>query len=376
MFRREFIDAYERVTGAGLRGMKGDTTRYAEGGNHFAHYGLAAALPFEVFFLVAGGSRMWQAAVVNATLIAVWTVCLGLNAAGWMRTSSVVTLAAPLAAYSVQTWLFSFRAGFLLPMLMTAAVALFTILPRMLPWGIALTIGAGGAVIWSFLDHSVELPRLDVTAATVDGLLVANTVLATVVAAVTAWLHLDYSSLDRVRGDRQTETAEELARTDSLTHLANRRGMTEVLAALAEDLPYSVAIVDLDRFKEVNDVHGHVHGDAVLAEVARVLKEVIGDRGTVSRWGGEEFLVLMPNVRLTAGVAAMERARSTMDALVHSGHELAIVTFSAGLAAAAPGVAWDTAIRVADALLYEAKAAGRNCVRYAQVRTDTPDGYE
>lgn len=376
MFRRQFIDAYERVSGVGLRGMKSDTTRYLEAGNHFVRFALASTVPYEVFFLVAGGSRMWQAAVVHAALIAVWTVCLGLNAAGWIRTSSVVALAAPLAAFSVHTWLFSFRAGFLLPMLMMAAVALFTILPRALPWGIALTIGAGGAVIWSFLDPSLEVPRLDVTAATVDGLLVANTALATVVAAVTAWLHLDFSSVDHVRGDRQIETAKELARTDPLTHLANRRGMTEALVALAEDLPYSVAIVDLDRFKEVNDVHGHAHGDAVLAEVARVLKEVIGDRGAVARWGGEEFLVLMPNVRLTAGVAAMERARSTMDALVHSGHELAVVTFSAGLAAAAPGVAWDTAIRVADALLYDAKAAGRNCVRYAQVRPDTPDGYE
>lgn len=146
--------------------------------------------------------------------------------------------------------------------------------------------------------------------------------------------------------------------------------MVEALAAVPTHRPYAMALVDIDRFKEVNDTLGHSHGDTVLAEIAGILSDAIGELGIVSRWGGEEFLVLMTDVPLAAAVAGIGRAREAVEALMGAERGGTGVTFSAGLAAASPGISWDTTVRVADALLYDAKDAGRNRVRYAQVRTD------
>lgn len=362
--------AFNRVSRAGLAGLDRQTARYVQGSNHYLLLAWACAAPFEVFLLVADGGALARAAVVHALLIAVWVGCWWLNVAGWVRTSSVIALAAPLLAYFVQTWLLSYRAGFLIPMLMAAAVAFVTITPRIASWGIGISILSAVAVCWSFLDSRVATPRLDASDTAVNLLLVGNIALTTIVIGATSWLNHHYFTRERQRAERRVSVAQEQARTDPLTLLANRRGMVEALAAAPSDRPYAVALIDLDRFKEVNDTLGHERGDAVLAEVARVLREILGHVGVVSRWGGEEFLVLMTDVRLTAAVAGIERARKAVEQLLRSEHDAPGVTFSAGLAAASPGLSWETTVRVADALLYDAKDAGRNCVRYAQVRGD------
>ncbi len=362
--------AFKRVSRAGLGKVDRTTARYVQGSNQYLILALSTALPFEVFFLIADGGHLWAAALVQGAVMAVWLGCFALNVAGWVRTASIVELVAPLVAFTALTWLLSYRAGFLLPMLMTAAVSFVTFAPRRLRWGMALTTASAIAVAWSFLDTRVAEPRLDISAGLVDGLLVANVALVTVVLSVTSGLNHYYFSRERSRAESKLEVAEGQARTDPLTRLANRRGMVEVLVATPVDRPYAITLIDLDRFKEVNDTLGHAHGDAVLTEIAGILKDAIGDLGTVSRWGGEEFLVLMNDVRLTAAVAGIERARKAVEALVRSEPGGAVVTFSAGLAAASPGLSWETAVRVADALLYDAKDAGRNCVRYAQVRGD------
>ena len=108
--------------------------------------------------------------------------------------------------------------------------------------------------------------------------------------------------------------------------------------------------------------------DVVISEVAKVLAEGLGPSATVARWGGEEFLILFTETRLTAAVAAMERARKAVEVFVGVDGDGSAVTLSAGLAAASGDFPWDITVRVADALLYDAKEAGRNRIRYAQVR--------
>jgi len=361
---------FKRVSRAGLGKVDRATARYVQGSNQFLVLAVASALPFEAFFLVADGGRLWSAAAVEGAVIAVWLGCFALNVAGWVRTAAVIELAGPLLAFAVLTWLLSYRAGFLLPMLMTANVSFVTFAPRRLSWGLALTTASAVAVVWSFLDTRVAEPRLDVSAGVVNRLLVGNVVLVTVVMSLTSALNHYYFSRERSRAERQLVVAQEQARTDPLTRLANRRGMVEALAAAPSDRPYVMALVDLDRFKEVNDTLGHAQGDAVLAAIAGILNDAVGELGIVARWGGEEFLVLMADIPLAAAVAGIERAREAVEALVNGEPGSAGVTFSAGLAAASPGLSWETTVRVADALLYDAKDAGRNRVRYAQVRAD------
>ncbi len=362
--------AFKRVGRAGLGNVDRATARYVQGSNQYLVIALASSMPFEVFFLLGDGGRLRSAALVEGALIAIWLGCLGLNVVGWVRATAIVELVAPLIAFTALTWLLSYRAGFVLPMLMTANVSFVTFPPQRLRWGLALTTVSAVIVTWSFLDDRVAHPRLDLTSGLVNGLLVANVALVTVVMSLTSGLNNFYFSRERSRAERRLVVAEEQARTDPLTRLANRRGMVEALATVPLDRHYAMALVDLDRFKEVNDTLGHAHGDAVLAEIAGILRDAIGDMGIVSRWGGEEFLVLMIDVPLAEAVAGIERARESVDALVRGERGGAGVTISAGLAAASPGLPWETTVRVADALLYDAKDAGRNRVRFARVRGD------
>ena len=370
MFSDALARAFKRVSRAGLGKVDRTTARYVQGSNQYLIIALVSALPFEVFFLVVGGGSLWPAAAVEAAVMAVWFGCFALNVAGWVRTASMVELVAPILAFTALTWLLSYRAGFLLPLLMTANVSFVTFAPRRLRWGMALTTVSAIAVAWSFLDTRVAEPRLDASTGLVNGFLVANVVLVTVVVGLTSGLNHYYFTRERMRAERQLEVAQEQARTDPLTRLLNRRGMVEALVATPAGKPYALALIDLDRFKDVNDTLGHAHGDAVLTEIAGILMDVLGDLGIVARWGGEEFLVLMTDVPLNTAVEVIERARTAVEARAFSEAGRASVTFSAGLAAAPAAVSWEASVHVADALLYDAKDAGRNRVRHAQVRAE------
>jgi diguanylate cyclase (GGDEF)-like protein len=159
------------------------------------------------------------------------------------------------------------------------------------------------------------------------------------------------------------------SRTDVLTGLPNRRALEEQLdqqAALAarHEREMSVLVVDVDHFKNVNDRVGHAGGDVVLRTVADRLCSVVRSGDVVGRWGGEEFLVLLP-LTGTAGAAALaERVRGAMAAdVVEAAGRRMFVTVSIGCSTGLGSP--ELLVARADAALYEAKAAGRNAVRPA-----------
>lgn len=164
-----------------------------------------------------------------------------------------------------------------------------------------------------------------------------------------------------------------MAFTDSLTGLANRRAVVDRFADEVARMKRSggglaIAVFDLDHFKQANDTHGHLMGDALLAHVGRVL--AAGKRGgdVLGRIGGEEFVVLMADPLPGGAHLAADRLRHAIEAtpLLHEGHALA-VTVSGGVARfPQDGETWDTLFSVADRRLYEAKHAGRNRVVSAQ----------
>ena len=158
-----------------------------------------------------------------------------------------------------------------------------------------------------------------------------------------------------------------LSRIDSLTDLHNRRHLDEQLesvlsAARRRHEPVSVLLIDVDHFKLVNDTAGHEAGDHVLQEVARQLRACVRAEDVVGRWGGDEFLVIMP---ATPRSAALETARRLVAAvsetrMIVDGSDAA-VTLSVGLAATVADSA-RTLLKRADGALYQAKALGRNRV--------------
>lgn len=155
-------------------------------------------------------------------------------------------------------------------------------------------------------------------------------------------------------------------RTDPLTGLANRRGYGEVLGAALEraeqeGTPLSVAIVDLDHFKRVNDSLGHGEGDRVLVRVSQTLDEKMKGVGLAARYGGEEFALLLPGSDLEH---AHEHCRMLCRALAAM-QDCGGVTASIGVAQWRPGEEPGAALSRADAALYRAKLGGRNRVELA-----------
>ena len=170
---------------------------------------------------------------------------------------------------------------------------------------------------------------------------------------------------------RRNAELERIARSDHLTGLANRLHLNEHLAAMtsaarrhAQDL--SVLMVDLDHFKRLNDSHGHEAGDAVLVEVARRIQAGIRDEDVAGRWGGEEFQILLPFTGEAGAAVLAERVRGLIaESPVELAGGIAVpVTASIG-GATSPCGGREDVVPLADQALYEAKGAGRNCIRIA-----------
>jgi diguanylate cyclase (GGDEF)-like protein len=163
-----------------------------------------------------------------------------------------------------------------------------------------------------------------------------------------------------------------LATEDSLTGLPNR-GRTAALATQAlrtafdRQEPLCVALIDLDRFKAINDRYGHAAGDKVLQEFALMARNAVRAGDTLGRWGGEEFLLVLPNTTLDVAVGMLDYLRLQAGLMVPAGEDTDLrVSISAGLAASgAEPCSLDEIVARADLALYEAKNSGRDLVRYS-----------
>ncbi|WP_169311920.1 GGDEF domain-containing protein [Deinococcus maricopensis] len=153
-----------------------------------------------------------------------------------------------------------------------------------------------------------------------------------------------------------------MAYMDFLTGLPNRRYAEGHLAQHTRPghAPLSVVMLDLDHFKRINDTYGHHVGDHVLRELAQVLSRHTGRARVLARWGGEEFLLILPDTVLADAHALAERMRQSVEA--HVFDEVGVATISAGVAQAEADEAAHAVLRRADAALYRAKGQGRNRV--------------
>ncbi|MFK7988640.1 MAG: diguanylate cyclase [Sandaracinaceae bacterium] len=158
-----------------------------------------------------------------------------------------------------------------------------------------------------------------------------------------------------------------LSTVDPLTGALNRRGLDETFPeVLATEGPLSVVMADLDHFKRVNDTHGHAAGDEVLRAVASRIAELLRVHDAVVRLGGEEFLMVLPSASLEQASRVAERARESLAGdTVRVGDQTIRITASFGVAEHKEGETRDALLARADRALFEAKKAGRDCVRRA-----------
>jgi diguanylate cyclase (GGDEF)-like protein len=184
---------------------------------------------------------------------------------------------------------------------------------------------------------------------------------------------VESESAKKIARNKQTEVeailtqAKELSNVDALTFLPNRRMIVrelqdEVLRAGRYNTPLSISVVDVDFFKNVNDTYGHLVGDEVLRNVAYQLRDHIRHPDLAGRYGGEEFLILLPNTESAeAAEQALRLCKYVRETKVHVNNHVLSVTISIGVTQFQPGAdTWDSLLNRADNAMYEAKSNGRD----------------
>lgn len=177
------------------------------------------------------------------------------------------------------------------------------------------------------------------------------------------------SSEDLKQLQKELENSQKEAQTDTLTGLINRRGLEkrfelERIRAKQNDSPFSILMIDIDHFKKVNDTFGHLVGDSLLKSIARLLKTQVRKNDIATRFGGEEFLLLLPETGIEGAVAVAEKIQSALALkdwkIKETGKKMGKVSVSIGIALYRFNESEQVLLKRADDALYTAKNNGRN----------------
>ncbi|MGB6128071.1 MAG: diguanylate cyclase [Psychrilyobacter sp.] len=168
---------------------------------------------------------------------------------------------------------------------------------------------------------------------------------------------------DVTKLEESRRNMEKMALTDSLTGLFNRRYLFEFLAnEKVQESGFSIIMGDIDHFKKINDTYGHPIGDIVLKKVSYILKSTIGEKGVIARFGGEEFIIVLPKMMSKEAYLCAEQLRTKIERLQIDKYPSG-TTISLGVVQSKPGQKIDEIIKIADELLYLAKESGRNITK-------------
>ncbi len=222
-----------------------------------------------------------------------------------------------------------------------------------------------GALYCALYALSIRAPNTTLAPALLETLYYANAVVTFAALAMTAYFFRQASA-------RAEQRIKELADTDPLTQLPNRRKLwelleTERLRCERSGRPFFLVLADIDQFKTINDSHGHDCGDAVLRRVAGVMRRTVRKVDIVGRWGGEEFLIVLPEISLEHAIEVVERLRMGIEAayLDFAGTRHS-VTVTFGMTRYDQDRPLDLCVKQADDALYRGKQQGRNTVIVAE----------
>lgn len=276
---------------------------------------------------------------------------------------AVFSLVCAMVAYAISGPL---RAAMLTMVVVIIAFCMFAARPRQtLLLSCAALTGMGATMYWLQAGDPLRYPPMTelITFGYLAGALLSTAVLSGEMSKLRARLKRQRRELSEA-----LDTIRVLATVDELTSLVNRRSMHEVLAAEERRQPASreggkpscIALLDIDFFKQVNDQFGHAAGDAVLRSFSNTARLCLRANDVLARWGGEEFLLLLPDATPDEARLVLERMSERVHAMAVPGLHRRRISFSAGVATRDAGEPFTDAIQRADKALYQAKEAGRD----------------
>jgi diguanylate cyclase (GGDEF)-like protein len=302
------------------------------------------------------------AGIVLSYLIVRLGARFGLAPTGAAALQAVFGITCNMWAYSITGPL---RGATLMGLMVVVVFCTFALRPRQT---LALTavglVGMGTTMWWHQAHDPLHYPPLveAVTFAIMAGCSMAVTVLTGEASKLRARLKAQKEDLVHA-----LDTIRTLATIDELTALSNRRHMNEMLAdeerRSGAGAGTCIALLDIDFFKQINDRHGHAAGDEVLRRFAAAARAELRAGDVLARWGGEEFLLMLPDTGETAAQAVLERIRARVGGLQVDGVSgERRISFSAGLTARRGVEALADTVNRADKALYQAKSCGRDRV--------------
>ncbi len=309
-----------------------------------------------LLFAATGVSALAQ---VNVASVLCYVLAALLLRRGWSRSAMFLMgteiIAHGLLAVAVIGW----QSGFHFYIILIIPVV---IVNSLLSPGPKAALGLGVGLLYLAMDWRwrTATPYMDAPRAVLDALYYFNLTATLVILGLlaTVYFRLVTNAQQRLR---------DVARTDPLTQLRNRRYALEAAQLEAARVqrgagPLAVLLGDIDHFKVINDTHGHEVGDEALKAVAEVLRNGVREVDHVARWGGEEFLVLLPGTDAAEALAVAERLRAGVHAVSVPAAPGWFMGITLGVSVMEPGETFEQALQRADRALYQGKAAGRNRV--------------
>jgi len=310
-----------------------------------------------------------QAEVLLGVMLTICAVLYPLVRSGWSARFRDPVLALPHAICSVLVSLGAYaslgpiRANVIILIAQIIVLSMFRLRPRqVLGLGVATVAMLGACIVFVTVRDPVHYTPASGWAHFV---LAGSSLLS--LSLIGKWVSDIRARIARQAGELTDAiaTLQQMATTDMLTGTLNRRMLTELMEnefKLWERTggAFCLVLIDIDHFKQVNDRYGHGVGDVVLRRFVQDALPQLRQVDKLGRWGGEEFLLMLPRVSMEAALVAAERLRSSFEALRFDEAPGLRVTLSAGVAQIRPGEALEHTVDRADAALYRAKQTGRN----------------
>ncbi len=327
-------------------------------------FSLLTASFYLVYYVVTDAVALMPAIVTNVGFIVLYSGCLVLVRFGYALAAAIVALSLAIIHILVSSWFLGSTVGLhvLLLVMGQAVFMTFTDAQHAYRWTFFLLSAVVFVYCQFALDPDYSLLELPGSAPRyLFSINAAGTgLLVTLLAAVAH----SRGRISAAEANQAASRARFLANTDPLTGLANRRPVADELDRVSASGDYCVVVADLDNFKELNDQYGHLCGDQVLAAIGKTLHEAVRAFDTVGRWGGEEFIFVLPATSVDDAVKFAERLRvAVAGCAVSCGGHVHAATASFGVADGVADGMSHRVVRRADDAMYDAKQAGRNCVR-------------